>query len=334
MASNYNRKSGSSGSSRRTSRSTNGSRSRGASSRTSGRQNAKSRAASSRQPQAYSNQEYSSRRIGDINQSSRVQRAKKVHRRYLIRFIVIAVLVIGLIVGGIVVYNSSLFTVTSVKVTGVEHLTATEMTELAAVPEGTTLLRSDSAGIKQRLSQNAWVKEVDVKPIFPDTLELVVTEREIAAVVQVPVNNASATQNWAIASDGIWLMSIPDKNSDRAAAVSSKVYEDAEKALSITDVLANIAPQVGSECTDDSINNALAIVDGLTTELADQVKKVSATGAETTTLTLDNGVEIAFGLAENIREKERVCLQLMEENPGKIAYINVRVVDRPTWRAI
>ena len=52
-----------------------------------------------------------------------------------------------------------------------------------------------------------------------------------------------------------------------------------------------------------------------------------------TTLTLDDDVEIAFGKAENIRDKERVVLKIMEENPT-VVYINVRVVDRPTWRAL
>ena len=33
-------------------------------------------------------------------------------------------------------------------------------------------------------------------------------------------------------------------------------------------------------------------------------------------------------------DKERVCLELMREHPGKIAYINVRTVNKPIWRAV
>ena len=50
-------------------------------------------------------------------------------------------------------------------------------------------------------------------------------------------------------------------------------------------------------------------------------------------LTLESGIEIAFGPAEDIREKERVCLKVIEEHPG-VVYINVRTVDRVTWRAL
>ena len=41
-----------------------------------------------------------------------------------------------------------------------------------------------------------------------------------------------------------------------------------------------------------------------------------------------------FGTAEDIRDKERIVLQIMADNPGKVSYINVRVPDRPTWRAV
>ena len=44
--------------------------------------------------------------------------------------------------------------------------------------------------------------------------------------------------------------------------------------------------------------------------------------------------DATFGEAEDIRLKERVCLELMEQYPDQIAYINVRVAERPTWRSI
>ncbi len=86
---------------------------------------------------------------------------------------------------------------------------------------------------------------------------------------------------------------------------------------------------MGSQCSDESIINALEIVTGLTTELKDQVKTVSATSAENTTITLDSNVQIAFGSTDDIRDKERVCLQIMADNPGTVSYINVRVVASP-----
>ena len=101
-----------------------------------------------------------------------------------------------------------------------------------------------------------------------------------------------------------------------------------------TSVPYGAVPEAGSQCNNPNISNALAIIDGMSTELADQVKSVSAASSDSTALTLNNGVEIAFGDSSDIRDKERVCLELMREHPGKIAYINVRTVNKPIWRAV
>lgn len=271
-------------------------------------------------------------RVGDLRGGTRVSRAQSAYRRYVVRIVIIVSALAALVIGGAVVYNSSLFTIENVTVTGVEHLTTADMTNMANVPANTTLLRVDAAGIRERLKQNAWVADADVKRVFPHTLELAVTERTIAATVAVPTEDAKSVKTWAISSDHLWLMPIPDQNSEAGKNTSPKVYEDAASVLAIVDVPYGTKAELGTYCTDDTVNNALDIVSSMTTELAGRVTKVSANGAEETKLVLDNGVEIAFGKAEHIRDKERVCLKIMEEHPD-VVYINVRVVDRPTWRA-
>src|SRR5699024_7690815 len=95
-----------------------------------------------------------------------------------------------------------------------------DMQNMAGVPAGTTLLRVDAAGIRDNLLKNAWVQDVSVNRVFPDTLELAVTERTIEAVVEVPAENAGTTNVWAIASDGMWLMPIPDQDSEAGRRTS------------------------------------------------------------------------------------------------------------------
>ena len=262
-------------------------------------------------------------RVGDLDRAARNDRARKTYRRHVVRLAILAAVVLTLAIGAAVLYFSDAFRIEEVKVEGVEHLTTAEMEALAGVPSGTTLLRVD-----------AGVKSVTVNRVFPNTLQIVITERTVAAVVEVPTQSATSTQPWAIASDGMWLMAIPDQDSELGQSISQQIYEDAASVLHITDVPYGTSPETGAFCTDENVNNALDIVAGMTTSLADQVVLVKATDAESTKLTLDNGVEIAFGKAEDIREKERVCLEIMEQNPGSVAYINVRVVDRPTWRAL
>ena len=275
----------------------------------------------------------SSVRLGDL-QDSRGVRMQSHYQQYVRRIVIALAAFAALVVIYAALYFSGLFAITNVTVKGVEHLTAQEVSDLAAVPAGSTLLRVDSAGITSRLESNPWVESASVTPVLPDTLELDITERTIDAVVEVTTQAGDGTENWAIASDGMWLMKIPDKNSAEASQVSSKVYEDADQVLHITKVPYGVSPVAGTMCTDASVKNALAIVSGMTTDLADQVKSVAADSSDNATLTLTDGVEIAFGSSDDIREKERVCLQLMEEHSGTIAYINVRTPNSPTRRAL
>jgi cell division protein FtsQ len=248
--------------------------------------------------------------------------------------VVIVAVIVAFVLGGVLLYNSPIFTITNVTVNGVEHLTSDEMAQLANVPKDTTLLRVDAGTIEKRIEQNAWVSDASVNRVFPDTLEINVVERPVKAIVEVHTSAGASVKQWAIAEDHVWLMPIPDAGSDAAKTTSSKIYEDAANALHIVDVPYGTKAEIGQVCTDNNVNNALDIISGLTTELADRVVQVSAAGTAETTLLLDNGVEVAFGKAEDIRDKERVILKILEENPDNVSYINVRMVETPTWRAV
>lgn len=272
--------------------------------------------------------------VGELRRAERAERLRRSSRRYLIRFIIIIGVVVALLAGWAALYNSPAFTIQHVQVNGVAHLTSEEMAQLANVPEGTTLLRVDTDTIRNRMMQTAWVEDAEVKRVFPDTLEINVTERAVQAIVEIPANSGTTVKQWAIAEDHIWLMPIPDAGSEAAKTTSAQIYADAETALHIVDVPYGTKAEIGKTCNDSNVNNALDIVNGMTTELSGRVVKVSAAGPAETTLILDDGVEIAFGKAEDIRDKERVILKIIEENPDGVAYINVRMVEAPTWRAV
>ena len=259
------------------------------------------------------------------------QAASKTRLPFIIVAVILAVIIVALI-ALLALSRTSTFQIEEIKFSGADHLTQQEVAALCPIPGDTTLLTVDTDAIVSNLKRDSWVEDVVVKRVFPSTLEIEVVERELAAIVEIPMGATQTMQSWAISSDGIWLMAIPNEDSEVGQQLSPAIYEDAKAAMHITGVPYGLVPDIGAVCTDDNVNNALAIVSGMTTSLADQVKTVSATDAESTTLTLDNNVEIAFGTADNVREKERICLQIMEENP-MVVYINVRVPDRPTWRS-
>lgn len=129
-------------------------------------------------------------------------------------------------------------------------------------------------------------------------------------------------------------MPVPDKNSEAAKNISQQIYSDVEGVMHIVDVSPSVQPEIGSYCSDEPVNNAIDVVAAMTTDLKNQVKYVKASDANSTNLFLNNGVEIAVGTSENLREKERVAQELLTKYEGKISYINVRNASNPTWRSI
>ncbi len=250
--------------------------------------------------------------------------------------LIVVGIIMGVIMVAVIVFaavaNTGAFRIQNVDIQGTDHLTDEEVSALVTIPEGATLLNVDADGIEASLIRDSWVESVDVARVFPDTLQIKVNERRVGAIAEVPIGTNQTIQRWALAEDGMWLMAIPERSSELGQKLSAQIYEDADAALHITGVPYGVEPKIGAYCTDDSVLNALSIINGLTTDLADNVKTVTATDEESTQLTLKNNVEIAFGTADNVREKERICNQIMEEHPS-VVYINVRVPDRPTWRA-
>ncbi len=278
----------------------------------------------------------SSVKVKDLRKEDKGEALSVVRARRRRRFAIMGTLIaiILAILGAGMVYRSNLFAIEFLSVKGVRHLTAAEMIALAAVPEDTTLLRVDTDAIRDRLLSDAWVEDVAIQRILPNTLEITITEREIAAVVEISNTDASSVRRWAISADSLWLMPIPDRDSEAGKLVSESIYEDIEDVLTITDVPYSDQPDIGTYCTDENVNCALGIVNSLSTSLVDMIEVVVANNTASTTLVLSNGVEVVFGDESDVRLKEQICLQLLEKYDGKIVYINVSVPDNPTYRSL
>jgi len=102
----------------------------------------------------------------------------------------------------------------------------------------------------------------------------------------------------------------------------------------VEDLTVGIAPAKGGAVSDAGLLNAIDMLKSLTSDFAASVKTIKAPSAETTTFVLDNGVEVAFGAAVDVEQKEAIINELIAEHEGAISYINVRIVSRPSWRGV
>jgi cell division protein FtsQ len=82
-------------------------------------------------------------------------------------------------------YGSSWLRATRVKVTGTQVLTPAQVREAAAVPLGGPLVSADTGAIEGRLTKRLRrIESVDISRSWPHTIELKVTERTPAAIVE------------------------------------------------------------------------------------------------------------------------------------------------------
>ncbi len=264
-------------------------------------------------------------KIGSRRTKKRISKGTKL----TVAFAALLVVLLGGL--GVVQFTGAL-NIKNVEYVGADHLTQAECEALARKPIGESLLFFDSGKIEAGMTRTTWVESVSFERVFPDTLRIQVKEREIGAVVEFQSGSKQISQSWIITRDGMWIMAIPEQTSETGMQISQNIYADAESAVHITDCPNGIAPQLGASCTDTTVLNALAILNGMTTSLKEQVKTISVPSVSGSTVKLDNNIEIAFGQADQIREKERIVNEIIAQN-AKVVYVNVRTVDRPTWRA-
>ena len=81
--------------------------------------------------------------------------------------------------------TATMFSLESIEVSNAKHLTRDEILGLAGLEPGKDLLRMNLKRIGEHILQNPWVETVRINRYFPDTVSIVVTEREPLAIVNM-----------------------------------------------------------------------------------------------------------------------------------------------------
>ncbi len=286
----------------------------------------------------------------------RDQRSSKPRSRLLFISGVMGIILFVLVGAFSALYFSSVFTITTVHVTGNSRVSTEQVLAAADISDDATLLRIDANAIASRISQSPWIDSVQIEREFPSTLVLSINETDVTAVAKIDL--ASATQGstyWLVSSNKTWIEQIDaaaaaalygttgttttadgisfskDKSVVNDAFISGN--ETADLPL-IKDLTIGISPSSGATCTDAGLLNALTMLGAFSDSFVSSIKTVSAPDAESTSFILDDGVEVAFGAAVDVEQKEKVVSALLKQYPNAISYINVRIVSRPSWRGI
>lgn len=170
----------------------------------------------------------------------------------------------------------------TVTVRGERYLKASQITAAAAIRPGTPLIRLNTAAITARIERLPEVKDVSVVTHYPSTVTITVVERVAVG------HRGSGGVDWLVDADG----------------VAFRPVSAAPKGL----------PSL-TETGDPSLDTDIAVVAGaLSKSLAKKVANITASSAQSITLTMLDGRSILWGGTDRDKDKAALLPALLTQH--------------------
>lgn len=252
-------------------------------------------------------------RIAKSKRLERERRRQQRRRRNQVRLAAAVALAAAIVFGASAVARSPLFEIRHVDVVGAQHVPVDEVVRKAAVPAGATLLRFPKRAIAERIIADPWVAEVHITRDYPHTLRIRIVER-------VPFARVDTGQS-------IWLV-------DANGMVLGEDSAEASSTLPVVRDVPGLDLKPGRKATSEVLHNALQVLAGIASELYSQVRAVSAPSIDETSLITTSNVEIMMGEAADVPKKDEVARRIMQEQGAAVVFIDVRNPDRPVSRGL
>lgn len=254
------------------------------------------------------------KKVANSKRIEREQRLRVQRRTFRLKVALMLIVIASVVFALVSVYQSQIFEVANVDVVGNTQLTSAEVIALAALPEHATLLRFPSGEMVERLMQNPWIESATVTRDFPDTARIRIVER--VPYAQVDVGEAAS-----------WLV-------NRQGVMIAQQTPDTTSTLIVIRDITGLDPRPSVKTGSEPLLNALDVWAGLGAELRALTRAISAPSIDKTALITHDDVEVFIGSADDIEKKDAVARGILAEQQGNVVSINVRTVDRPTWRGI
>jgi len=115
------------------------------------------------------------KKSGKINKQKEIEKKKRKKRKVTLIFIMIA-----LVVAGISAYllTSPSFKIQEISIKGNQQLTSQQVTQLAEIKKGDNIFSKLGIVTRVKLKQNGYIEDVQIKKIYPNTIEIEVKERQ------------------------------------------------------------------------------------------------------------------------------------------------------------
>jgi cell division protein FtsQ len=186
-----------------------------------------------------------------------------------------------------VVFFSSFLVVRSVSVEGAHVLSASAVEEAAAVPVGVPLAQVKVGAITARVERLPAVESASVSRVWPDTIQISVTERTaVAAVIE---GGSQGGSSWALSADGV--LFAPMKG---ASPGLPEIH-------------------VSADPSADTLREGADLLAALPESLVGRLTFVDLGSPDDITLHLDNGDLVRWGSADQTETKAAVLAALLQQ---------------------
>ncbi len=224
-------------------------------------------------------------------------RRRRPWRRALLTVLAVALVAAAVWAAG----WSSALAVREVEVSGVRGAERAAVADLVGVPEGTPLVRVDTAAVEERVRTRVTVAEVSVRRAWPGTLLVQVVPRTAAVVVRNPQGRLEVVD---------------------ATGVAFRTVRKAPAGVPVVTA-------TGSRgTTPEAMRTALTLLGALPEDLADDVSAVTVSSADLVRFTLGQRT-VVWGGADDAERKVAIIRALLDT---RAEVIDVSAPDTPVTR--
>jgi cell division protein FtsQ len=209
--------------------------------------------------------------------------------------------IVAVVVGGVLAFlRSPFFAADRISVQGTQHLSEAKVLRLADLREGANVVSFDAAAAERRLEADPWIAAATITKDLPDAVAITISER-------APLGTVEGADGWGVlAADGTVLSTQPS-----------------QPRLPILVTAAG------------SATDGLSVLASMDPDLRARVASVSTDPAGEVTLSIGDGVTVAYGTVDETQAKAQSIAAVLAWAKGEhadVVGIDVRVPGAPTAR--
>jgi len=232
------------------------------------------------------------------------EKQQRMRKFKIVKYILLCIILIGCIV---YILLSPLFNINTITVIGNEKVSTEQIISLSKIEKQTNMFQYRKKDIKENVKQNAYIDTVSIARYYPDTVQITVTERKKAYVLEF------ANTYVAINNQGYLLEFVEDTT-------------DLPILTGFSTNTANI--QIGNRLENEDLQKletVLQITDAIhANDLGQVVSKIDITDGKNFKLILENEQKVAYiGEGKDLSTRILYIKTILEKEAGKSGEIFV-----------